>query len=226
MYNQAATNLSSTAPALPPNTVPNVPPTQAQVDVAKAAKPAQDRAARAAARAAAAPAPVPIPPAPVLPAPVPPAPVLPAPVLPAAGLGVPPAGPLNPQQQIQALQARIQQLQNQLQQAQQPDKYPYSFWPDPPWHTEPSVRMTKPISVRDWEQQNHEPPAGLAHDNWERNRQAIEKRWLDTKPLQWAVDERRWHGVKFLGRGSYGCAGLWVQTDAQDTIIDVSSNTD
>jgi hypothetical protein len=34
-------------------------------------------------------------------------------------------------------------------------------------------------------------------------------------------DSSRWHGIKLLGFGSYGAAGLWVEADAANNIRDV-----
>jgi hypothetical protein len=36
------------------------------------------------------------------------------------------------------------------------------------------------------------------------------------------ADEVRWHGVKLLGAGGYGVAGLWLELDDEKNITDVS----
>jgi hypothetical protein len=46
--------------------------------------------------------------------------------------------------------------------------------------------------------------------------------WLRTKPYQSGrADETPWHGVKVLAAGSYGAAGVWVQTNDTKQTIDV-----
>ncbi len=48
--------------------------------------------------------------------------------------------------------------------------------------------------------------------------------WLDGKPRKPSeTDESMWHGAKYLGAGSYGIAGLWVKTDVNGYIADVSA---
>jgi hypothetical protein len=46
--------------------------------------------------------------------------------------------------------------------------------------------------------------------------------WLDTEPyMPLLSDSSQWHGIKLLGFGSYGAAGLWVEADAANNICDV-----
>lgn len=85
------------------------------------------------------------------------------------------------------------------------DRLPYDFWPQMPWSPKPDYipRMTKA----------------------DQDDKDMMNAWLLTKPLVTSGDESRWHGVKFLGAGSYGAAGLWVQVDATNVITDVSSTS-
>lgn len=47
--------------------------------------------------------------------------------------------------------------------------------------------------------------------------------FLETKPCQWPVrDETNMRGAKWLGHGSYGCAGLWCRVDPTNVIQRVS----
>lgn len=47
-------------------------------------------------------------------------------------------------------------------------------------------------------------------------------RFVKGPTLKSDENEEEWHGVEFIGQGSFGRVGLWVKTDANDTIIDVS----
>jgi len=50
----------------------------------------------------------------------------------------------------------------------------------------------------------------------------LKNNWLDTEPhMPSPNDDSRWHGIKTLGFGSYGAAGLWVEADAANNIRDV-----
>jgi hypothetical protein len=47
--------------------------------------------------------------------------------------------------------------------------------------------------------------------------------WLATKPyMHPSNDENGWRGVKTLGVGRYGAAGLWIKSDTKNNIEDVS----
>lgn len=49
--------------------------------------------------------------------------------------------------------------------------------------------------------------------------------WLQALPHQWPVrDEANMRGAKWLGNGAYGCAGLWCQVSATNTIERVSQS--
>lgn len=115
---------------------------------------------------------------------------------------IPIAPTLNDQQIIADLRA-------QLQRAQQ-DQYPFSFWPDPPWDEEP-------------EDSKDGRPMHEGKNKIEAHRVRQRKVWLAKKPLQMGENEDCWKGVKFLGQGSYGCAGLWIKTNEHSDIVDVSS---
>jgi hypothetical protein len=83
------------------------------------------------------------------------------------------------------------------------DKLPYKFWPQTISPTEP------PLPLLDLEL------AGRFEDH--------DTACLNTDPHhlhEGIVGE--WHGVKVLGVGGYGAAGLWVQVDSMDRIVDVS----
>jgi len=50
----------------------------------------------------------------------------------------------------------------------------------------------------------------------------VKGHWLDTEPrMPPPNDNSRWHGIKLLGSGSYGAAGLWAEADAANNIRDV-----
>ncbi|KAI4635872.1 hypothetical protein J4E83_000826 [Alternaria metachromatica] len=49
----------------------------------------------------------------------------------------------------------------------------------------------------------------------------VKEHWLDTEPrMPPPNDNSRWHGIKLLGSGSYGAAGLWAEADAANNIRD------
>ncbi|KNG45433.1 serine threonine protein kinase [Stemphylium lycopersici] len=82
--------------------------------------------------------------------------------------------------------------------AQQGNNYPYDFWPQQPWHSDPNDRTEH---------------ATLAEISENRNV------WLGTKPYQWPErDEENMHGARFLGAGAYGCAGVWCQVNETNMI--------
>jgi hypothetical protein len=84
------------------------------------------------------------------------------------------------------------------------DKFPYEHWPQLPWGPEPILGSF-----------NVEEARKVEHA----------QAWMHTKPLIEDGDETRWHGVRFLGSGSYGAAGLWVQVNSENIIEDVRSYT-
>ena len=45
--------------------------------------------------------------------------------------------------------------------------------------------------------------------------------FLNKGLMRYETDDTMWRGAKFLGAGSYGAAGLWVQVDANGNIIEV-----
>jgi hypothetical protein len=83
------------------------------------------------------------------------------------------------------------------------DKIPYPFWPPLPWSVDPTLPHLDLDLV---DQPGHAHACA----------------WLSTKPYQpGGADETLWHGVKVLGTGSYGAAGVWAQTNDTKQIIDV-----
>ncbi|KAF2251082.1 hypothetical protein BU26DRAFT_276091 [Trematosphaeria pertusa] len=114
------------------------------------------------------------------------------------------------------------------------DTYPYSFWPATPWNRDPD-REELPQPPQLWKKNNPHPVIkehyareGVRQyeereNEWKRKRNANRVAWMRSRPHMWPTDdESRWHGVRFLGQGSYGSAGLWVRVDDTNTIIDVS----
>lgn len=79
-----------------------------------------------------------------------------------------------------------------------PDERPYQFWPELPWEDGPDPHV--PVDDRS--------PRQL-------------KFWLDSGAPDAVLYGRRWRGVRRLGKGGFGIAGLWVQVDMADRIIDV-----
>ncbi|KAL6157809.1 hypothetical protein ACJQWK_07851 [Exserohilum turcicum] len=76
--------------------------------------------------------------------------------------------------------------------------YPYDFWPREPWDPDPSDG-TEAMKL---EEIGNNPNV-----------------WLQALPHQWPVrDEANMRGAKWLGNGAYGCAGLWCQVSATNTI--------
>jgi hypothetical protein len=46
-----------------------------------------------------------------------------------------------------------------------------------------------------------------------------------SRPHMWPeTDETNWRGVKFLGAGTYGRAGLWCRIDDNGNIVQVRNN--
>jgi hypothetical protein len=76
------------------------------------------------------------------------------------------------------------------------------FWPRLPWDFEPDI---EPVDMRK-----------LREDEFE------EEEWVKTKPhIPPPNNDSNWHGIKLLGSGGYGLAGLWVQADEANNICDV-----
>jgi hypothetical protein len=84
------------------------------------------------------------------------------------------------------------------------DKLPYDFWPRLSWTT---TSLLPPLNLVDM-----------------KKNEASKAAWLSTGPhMPTGVGEAIWHGVKLLGAGAIGAAGLWVETDASHNIQDVSA---
>jgi hypothetical protein len=88
-----------------------------------------------------------------------------------------------------------------LPQVPQPENaYPFSFWPARPWNIEPAF---DPL-----------------HDS-----DNTQNTWMRSRPHMWpGADETDWRGVKFLGVGTYGRAGLWCRIDDNGNIVQVRNN--
>jgi hypothetical protein len=83
-----------------------------------------------------------------------------------------------------------------------PDVYPYSFWPEPPWPEDPDAE-------------------DLDTDE-NAKKKVARKFFLNTRLYKStnAEDESGWHGVRFLGQGAYGKAGLWIHVDDKRNITE------
>jgi hypothetical protein len=100
---------------------------------------------------------------------------------------------------MRRLEAELQQTRQRLEEAEE-DHWPPKFWPALPWDEEP-----------DYKNFNYETT----------DRKDLEAKFPKTKPFQWEEDaDAGWKGIKLLGQGTYGWAGLWVKTDRTRNIID------
>ena len=80
--------------------------------------------------------------------------------------------------------------------------YTFPFWPTQPWDPDPDTST--------WDAVLRAGRTGSYQD------------WSLVKPLRIGEDETDWHGIEVLGTGSFGTAVLFVKTDANGDIIDVS----
>jgi hypothetical protein len=78
----------------------------------------------------------------------------------------------------------------------------HDFWPQLPWMAEPDI---DPLDA----------------DIFNRSAVRVRHDWLAGKPVKDPI-ETRWRGVKFLGAGGYGIAGLWLELDESQNVINVS----
>lgn len=78
-----------------------------------------------------------------------------------------------------------------------PTGTPYEFWPPLPWPYEPDLPDVETGAIS-------------------RRRQNT---FLETEP-HLSDEETNWHGVQYLGSGSYGAAGLWCEVDSRGNVID------
>jgi hypothetical protein len=83
------------------------------------------------------------------------------------------------------------------------DELPYDFWPKLPW---------TPM-----------PPNLPSIDRQTAGDKDKLKAWIATRPHRAMDGEDRWRGAKFIGAGSCGAAGLWMEADEHNNIRDVSS---
>lgn len=85
--------------------------------------------------------------------------------------------------------------------------YPFDFWPQPPWQRDPDTR--------DWPTRE-----GILHDDHGARNGFL--RTFGRFNAEAESGESRWIGVKFVGGGSFACAGLWVDIDPNRNILRVS----
>jgi hypothetical protein len=86
-----------------------------------------------------------------------------------------------------------------------PPHYPFDFWPPQPWLQDPNTAFPTQQALLDDE--------GNARRDFLRS-------WVHSHPHR-EFEETNWHGVKFLGAGSFGSAGLWVEIDQNHNILSV-----
>ena len=151
------------------------------------------------------------------PNPVPAAPYTDADVVQAKGYGTMPIPPPPPPPPVQApIVPPTQTVATQTQAAPPPqsqpaaaqtttsvNKLPYDFWPHLPWSAEPPLPELNLGKVK---KKEYKYP------------------WLDTDThMLSGADEGGWHGAKLLGVGGFGVAGLWVQSNETNNVVDVRS---
>jgi hypothetical protein len=90
------------------------------------------------------------------------------------------------------------------QEARAVDQIPYSYWPQMPWPDEPNLPAIDAITLKGNKVARH----------------AL----LDRDTHMPDADESMWHGTRTLGVGGFGAAGLWLQMDVTNNVIDVSSS--
>ena len=131
--------------------------------------------------------------------------------VPSAAVAVPPAGApgsIGPsvaglQAQIVALQAQNKALETRMKTVKDLEKWPYNFWPEPPWDHDPAIEQ-------------------LGNVPEEADAEAEKIAFMNSHACEPEVYRGNWRGARWLGRGSYGKCGLWVRVDRDNTIIDVS----
>jgi hypothetical protein len=73
------------------------------------------------------------------------------------------------------------------------------------WDAEPASDTTLAWSIRDLKSKTS-PEKSEA--------------WLSNPPDQWPIrKETAWRGGRFLGAGSFGCAGLWCEVDGAENVV-------
>ncbi|CAO2652088.1 Nn.00g003710.m01.CDS01 [Neocucurbitaria sp. VM-36] len=84
------------------------------------------------------------------------------------------------------------------------NQYPFDFWTPLPWDQEPAD-ATLGSSIKDIKGTNEAPEQS--------------NQWMENSPDMWPTgDESMWRGGKFLGGGTFGCAGLWCEVDATNHV--------
>ncbi|KAF1951202.1 hypothetical protein CC80DRAFT_539100 [Byssothecium circinans] len=96
------------------------------------------------------------------------------------------------------------------------DTYPPSFMMPAPWHEDPDDSVLPPGV---WEAK-YGYDADEEPEEYGEVIEDIKREWLKTELGKKFEDETQWQGVKFLGKGAYGSAGLWVKTNDEGCIID------
>ena len=88
-----------------------------------------------------------------------------------------------------------------------------TFWPDPPWSPETDAGETPNLAA--WNTRLLEAgDPGLAK---------TKQQWLNMKVSRDDDDKKEsWHGAHFIYNGGQGSCGLFVKTDENDVIRDVS----
>jgi hypothetical protein len=89
--------------------------------------------------------------------------------------------------------------------------FPFNHWPPQPWQQDPDTSQ--------WP--DHEDVLGKRGDA----RARFLDSWGHGNQAGGIYNGANWHGVKFLGAGGYGSAGLWVEIDHNRNIRRVSCAT-
>lgn len=112
-------------------------------------------------------------------------------------------------------------------------EYPYSFWPDPPWDRvglmpKPPGMLTTQRPPPRREEYRFDPEIRQRYiyevDAWKREGKQVNFLWKTGGSFWPHGDPEEWVGVKYLGGGSYGSAGLWIKVNEVGTIVDVSTS--
>jgi hypothetical protein len=82
--------------------------------------------------------------------------------------------------------------------------YPFDFWPAPPWQQNPDTSIWPTLHQLQNKVGEHSFLRTWGHLN-----------------VQHDPNEVGWYGVKFLGVGGFGSAGLWVHVNAHNSITEV-----
>ncbi|KAF2818653.1 kinase-like protein [Ophiobolus disseminans] len=132
---------------------------------------------------------------------------MPIPPLPPAAAAVAPAAAINAAVAAALPVAIIARIVNTIAVLAAPpapfvDKLPHHFWPQTYLNVDPGF-----------------PHLDLAEIKKDAQ---LKNTWLDTRPHLVPEDdqEKDWRGVRYLGAGGFGAAGLWVDLDGTNNIVD------